>query len=194
MDDALLCSDSGADALGFIFYNKSKRYIQPEDAKSIISKLPAFIMKIGVFVNEDSDRVNEIAKLTGLNSVQLHGNEDTQYVEKIICPVIKSFRVNEDFDYETLNSFKHCAWLLDTYSTSDYGGTGEVFEWDSIPDNIRSKIILAGGININNIEDVFRQINPAAVDLSSSLESSPGRKDKNKVTEFMNKINELRDN
>lgn len=194
MDDALLCSDAGADAVGFIFFENSKRYIQPDEAKSIISELPAFLMKVGVFVNEDPDRVNEIAKLAGINSVQLHGDEDTQYVEKMSFPVIKSFRVNEEFDYEILDSFKHCRWLLDTYSKSDYGGTGEIFNWDSIPENFRNKIVLAGGININNVADVFRTVNPAAVDLSSSLESSPGRKDKNKVEAFMNKINELRGN
>jgi phosphoribosylanthranilate isomerase len=192
LDDALLCSESGADAIGFIFYNKSKRYIQPEEAKSIISELPAFILKVGVFVNENSDTVNKTAKLTGLNAVQLHSDEDMQYLERINYPIIKSFRVHEGFNYETLNSFINCDWLLDTYSEKEYGGTGEVFDWDLIPENIRNKIILAGGISINNIEEVFRKVKPFMVDLSSSLESSPGRKDKNKVTEFMNKIKELR--
>ena len=192
LDDALLCSETGADALGFIFYDKSKRYVQPDEAKRIISQLPAFLTKVGVFVNEDSDKVNEIAKLTGLNSVQLHSDEDNQYLERINYPVIKSFRVNDDFDFETLNSFNNCGWLLDTYSKNEFGGTGEVFNWDSIPNNIRSKIILAGGINIDNIEEVFKHVKPYAVDLSSSLELSPGRKDKNKVTEFMNKIKEMR--
>jgi phosphoribosylanthranilate isomerase len=192
LDDALLCAEAGADALGFIFYDKSKRYIEPERASSIISELPALLMKVGVFVNEDPGRVNDIAELTGLNTVQLHGEEDVHYIEKIIFPVIKAFRVEKKFDYASLESYKYCGWLLDTFNNEEYGGTGESFKWSSIPEKVRSKVVLAGGIGIENIEEAYRIVKPAAVDLSSSLESSPGKKDKMKITVFMNKVKELR--
>ena len=191
-DDAILCSNAGADALGFIFYEKSERYIKPEDAAGIISELPAFFTKVGVFLNEDPGRINEIAKFSGLNLIQLHGEEDKQYIEKIILPVIKAFRVKEGFEFGLLNDYKHCHWLLDTYSSNEYGGTGKTFNWSSIPTAIRNKIILAGGIGINNIREVFSRVKPAAVDLSSSLEVYPGKKDKEKVTDFMNLVKELR--
>jgi phosphoribosylanthranilate isomerase len=193
IEDAMLCSNSGADALGFIFYEKSKRYIKPEDAAGIISELPALFMKVGVFVNEDADKVNDIAKFSGLNIIQLHGDEDREYIEKITLPVIKTFRVDEAFDYGILNDYTHCHWLLDTYSSDGYGGTGKTFNWSSIPTAIRNRIILAGGIGVNNIIEIFSSVKPAAVDLSSSLESFPGKKDKNKVTEFMNMVKKLRD-
>ncbi len=192
IDDALLCSKAGADALGFIFYEKSKRYIKPEEAEGIISELPAFFTKVGVFLNEDPERINEIAKFSGLNLIQLHGEEDKRYIEKITLPVIKAFRVKKGFDFGLLNEYTHCHWLLDTYRKNEYGGTGEAFNWSYIPTAIRGKIILAGGIGINNIREVFNSVKPAAVDLSSSLESYPGKKDKKKVTEFMNMVKEMR--
>jgi phosphoribosylanthranilate isomerase len=192
LDDALFCCNSGAEALGFIFYEKSKRYIHPREARNILSALPALLMKVGVFVDEDAEKVNETAKYTGLNAVQLHGNEDVNYTEKISLPVIKAFRVKEGFNFKILDDFTDCGWMLDTDSIKEHGGTGTAFSWNIIPEQIRNEIILAGGINSDNIGEVFDKIKPAAVDLSSSLESSPGRKDKNKVTDFMNKLKELR--
>lgn len=192
LEDALFCAEAGADALGFIFYEKSKRYITPDDAEEIISRVPSLIMKVGVFVNEESGKVNETARQAGLTSVQLHGDEAPDYVEEITPPVIKAFRVDDNFDYTVLENYDVSRVLLDTYSKNEYGGTGEVFDWHFIPENIRGQIILAGGINSKNIKEIFTTIKPAMVDLSSALESSPGRKDKDKVMEFMNKIKEMR--
>jgi len=192
LNDALLCESSGADALGFIFFKKSKRYIEPELAKNIINHLSPFTMKVGVFVNESVDFINETAFLLNLNSVQLHGEESFEIIRNINIPVIKSLRINNEFDFSILKKYPDTCFLFDTYSESVYGGTGKTFSWELIPDEIKSKIILAGGISINNIEDIFNNIKPAAVDISSSLESEPGKKDNEKVREFFKKINYLR--
>jgi len=192
LEDALLCESQGADALGFIFFRKSKRYIKPELAKKIIMHLSPFTMKVGVFVNESADFINETAADLNLNAVQLHGEESPDSAGKIYLPAIKSFRINNEFDFSVLKKYSNNSFLFDTYSDSDYGGTGRRFNWELIPGDIRNKIILAGGVSTDNIEDIFNYIKPAAVDLSSSLESEPGKKDKDKVEEFFKKINYLK--
>ena len=191
-DDALFCESNGADALGFIFFRKSKRYIKPELAKNIITRLSPFTMKVGVFVNESVDFINETAAELNLNAVQLHGEESPELVSKITFPVIKSFRINNGFDFSILKKYSDNFLLLDTYSDAEYGGTGKTFNWKLIPHELKNKIILAGGISVDNIEEIFFNIKPAAVDLSSSLESEPGKKDKEKVKEFFKKINYLK--
>ena len=192
IDDALFCSSQGANALGFIFYNKSKRYIPSNSAGEIIKELPAFVFKVGVFVNETPETVNKIASEIGLNAVQLHGDESPEYISGIKYPVIKSFRVGDNFNWLQLSDYENCNILLDTFSITEMGGTGKSFDWKSIPENIKTKIILSGGINTGKLEYILKEIKPAAVDLSSSLESSPGKKDKTKVVEFFAKYNELR--
>ncbi len=191
LNDALLCQSFGADALGFIFYPGSKRYISPVDASKIIENLSPFIMKVGVFVNESSERISSIASKLKLNAVQLHGDETPKFINEVNFPVIKSFRITDRFDFSNLNEYKNVYYLLDSFSISQFGGTGNKFDWKLIPENLKSKIILAGGISADNIEEIFTKIKPAAVDLSSSLESEPGKKDKDKVQEFFRKLNSL---
>lgn len=190
-EDAKLCVDCGIDALGFIFYKKSKRYIEPENAKEIIDKLPIFVFKVGVFVNEEVKRVNQIANELKLNAVQLHGDEDLDYYHKINYPVIKAIRVDEDFNHN-LEKYSNYTILLDSKDEKEYGGTGQQFNWYLIPKISRDKIILAGGVSENNIEEIYNKIKPQAVDLSSSLEKEPGIKDHKKVKSFIRKLNKLR--
>ena len=192
IEDALLCESAGADMLGFIFYEKSKRFINFESARQIINKLSFLTSRVGVFVNESADKINSVIKILKLNAVQLSGDESPDMTDKIAVPVIKVFRVNENFDFDTISFYRKVTPLLDTYSDSEYGGTGKSFNWQIIPEEIRSKIFLAGGISVHNIEEVFSRIKPFAVDISSSLENKPGRKDKTKVKEFFKKINQLR--
>ena len=191
-DDAKLCCDLGVDALGFIIYKSSKSHIQIDEAKKIIKKLPAFVSKIGVFVNESSQNINSISNQIKLNGIQLHGEESPKFIEEINLPVIKTFRINSAFDFSKLEKYNNCNFLLDTHSTEEYGGTGKVFNWEIIPAEIRNKIILAGGVSIVNIEHIYKNIQPAAVDLSSSVEEYPGKKDHKKLKEFFNKLNPLR--
>ena len=194
IEDALLCCEYGVDAIGFIFYEKSKRYISFERAESISEQLPPFVFKVGVFVNEETEKVNRAAKQIGLNAIQLHGNESPEYIEKINYPVIKSFRINETFEWNTIDAFKNCNIMLDTFSTDQIGGTGKSFDWNLIPGKLRSRIILSGGITIDKLDTIFNEIKPAAIDLSSSLESSAGKKDEQKVIEFLKRFKELRSN
>lgn len=192
LGDAEVCVNNGADAIGFIFYKNSKRYINPDKAKIIISSLPFFVMKIGVFVNESIEEINHIAEEIGLNGAQLHGDETPDYTEQIRHPVIKSFRIDGNFDYSQLNKFMNCSFLLDSKDDNQFGGTGNIFNWENIPAELRNNIILAGGISLNNIEFIYKNIKPAAVDLSSSLEIEPGIKDHQKVIKFLNLVKNLR--
>lgn len=192
IEDAEICTELGADALGFIFYKKSKRYIDPYKVKSIISMLPPFINKVGVFVNEEANIINTIAKDLKLSSIQLHGDESAEIINYIDYPVIKAFRVDENFDYKRLNQYKDSYLLLDTFHQHEYGGTGEKFNWDAIPEKIKGKIILAGGVSVNNLEFIYNKIRPYAVDISSSIELEPGKKDHDKVKKLFKKYNDLR--
>jgi phosphoribosylanthranilate isomerase len=188
IEDAKLSSELGADAIGFVFYKKSKRYIQPKEAKVIIEQLPAFLLKVGVFVNDTAEEINRISKEIKLNLVQLHGEETPELVDSIDLPVIKAFRVNNDFDYSLFSKYKNCSFLLDAYDEKEYGGTGKRFNWEIIPNEIKSKIILAGGVSSENIEIIYNKIKPYAIDVSSSLEIGPGKKDPNKLKSFFKKI------
>jgi len=192
IEDALLCESSGADALGFIFYKKSRRYINPEDANKIVEKLSPFTFKVGVFVNENTEFINDAAFKAKLNAVQLSGEETPDSITEIEFPVIKAFRINGNFDYSVLSCYENASYLFDSYSPEAYGGTGKSFEWEKIPLALREKIILSGGVSSENIEYIFKRIKPRAVDLSSSVEKEPGKKDGQKISEFFKKINQLR--
>ena len=192
LEDALLCQDLGADALGFIFYNKSKRFIPADKAAEISKNLSPFIMKVGVFVNESAETINRIVQEVKLNAVQLHGEEKPEFLKTIPLQVIKSFRINNGFDFSILKTYQNAWYLLDTFSETEYGGTGKSFNWNIIPEDIRGNIILAGGVSSDNIEDIFYNIRPAAVDVSSSLEKEPGKKDIEKVKQFFKTINHFK--
>ena len=191
-EDALAAESFGADAVGFIFYKKSKRYVSPELVEHIIKTLSPFTTKVGVFVDETFEIINKISKQTGINVVQLHGDENLHIMKSISRPVIKAFRVDNNFDYNKLSQYQEYSILLDAYSENHYGGTGKKFNWEKIPVEIINKIILSGGISSDSIDFIYKNINPAAVDLSSSLEMTPGRKDKKKMEKFFNKVNLLR--
>ena len=191
-EDALLAEKLGADALGFIFYKKSKRYVSPAQVKIITNELSPFTTKVGVFVNESSEVINKVSKETGINIIQLHGNEQSEIASKLLLPAIKAFRIDKDFDFKQLENYNDYPILLDTHSNSEYGGTGQKFNWELIPNNIKGKIILAGGVSVEKVENIFNNIKPAGIDVSSSLESEPGKKDKEKMEEFFNKVNQLR--
>jgi phosphoribosylanthranilate isomerase len=192
IDDALLCSDLGADALGFIFYDKSKRNISVNDAGEIINQLPPFITKVGVFIEQSPEEIISITNNIGLNAVQIYSDNSGLTPDGFPVGIIKALRIRSGFDFSTLKKDDKIQYLLDSYSETIHGGTGESFDWNLIPDNLKHKIILAGGISVNNIKYVFENIKPRAVDLSSSVESAPGKKDNNKLKEFFNMVNRLR--
>lgn len=190
-EDAKLACDLGADAIGFIFYKKSKRSVEAEEVKNIISKLPAFILKVGVFVNERIDIVNQIMQDCKLNIAQLHGDENVEYLNEINFPAVKALRISNNYDYNILKQYLNFNILLDTFNNNEFGGTGTNFKWNTIPSDIKSKIILAGGIKEENLEEIFSNILPYAIDVSSSLEEYPGKKNKSKMLSFFEKYNKL---
>lgn len=191
--DALLCESCGADAIGFVFYFGSKRQIIPDEAAEIVKHLNPLTIKVGVFVDENPVLINQLVRDIGLNMVQLHGGETPEDISLINVPVIKAFRVNDNFDFTVLHHYSNSYLLLDSYKEEEFGGTGKSFNWQIIPEQLKSKIILAGGINSDNIDFIFQQIKPQAIDVSSSLELYPGKKDKDKVIQFFNKIKKFKE-
>jgi len=190
LETALLCEKLGADALGYIFYNNSKRFVSAEKCQYINSKLSPFTLKVGVFVNSSVEEINRIAKLTKINLAQLHLHNDYSNINKLDIPHLRVYRVNDDFDYETINP-DHIS-LLDYFDNISFGGSGVSWDWNRIPNKLRSKIIIAGGISKENIENIFIRIRPYGIDLSSSLEDQMGNKSKDKIISFFNTVNQLR--
>ena len=195
LKDAIMAGNYGASALGFIFYKNSPRYISPQLLKTWIFKVPSNLKKVGVFVNKDVDKVNKISGDLNLDMVQLHGDESPEYCNQMIKPVIKVFKVNNEFDPTVLNDYPVSAFLFDTYKKESYGGTGESFDWQSISNlNTEIPVILSGGLNAENILEGIEVVTPSAVDVNSGVESEPGVKDAEKVKYFFNRLENIEDN
>ncbi len=185
IEDALMAVAFGADALGFVFFRGSPRYIEPADAKAIISKLPPIVTTVGVFVDEETAEIERIAEHAGLDVIQMHGNESPDTCN-IGCRVIKAIRVKELTDLELLERYNVSAFLLDTYTPDALGGTGQIFNWDIAVEAKRfGRVILAGGLNPDNIENAIRLVRPYGVDVSSGIEAEKGKKDRQKMKLFI---------
>ena len=186
LDDALMAVEAGADALGFVFFEKSPRYLGPEAAAAIIARMPPLVQVVGLFVNAELDFVNRTADSCGLDIVQLHGDESPAYCRLVRRRVMKAFRVRGPESLESLADYQVAAYLLDAYSPNAYGGTGARFDWDcALAAKERGPIVLAGGLDPDNVASAVAKVAPYAVDVSSGVESSPGRKDPEKVTLFL---------
>jgi len=180
LTDAVAACQAGADALGFIFYPGSSRYIAREAAQKIIADLPDRIQKIGVFVNEDIDTLN--GDYGFLDRAQLHGDEPPDYCERVVLPVIKVFRMHAAVAAAQFVRFDGYDFLLDTYAPAQRGGTGAVFDWRMARGIKRSgRLILSGGLNPDNVAEAVRVVQPDAIDLCSGVEASPGKKDPEKL-------------
>ena len=179
LTDALLAVELGAWAVGFIFYKNSPRYISPENAKKIIEKLPPFVSLVGVFVNEREATVKKTALSCGLTTLQFHGDETSAYCRKFGCwKVIKAIRVKSNISPAQLKKFSADAFLFDTFIPDGYGGSGKTFNWSYLKSltKFSTPIILSGGLNPRNIAKAVKTVSPFAVDVSSGVESAPGRK------------------
>lgn len=188
-DDALAAINYGADALGFVFYSKSPRAIIPEEAIKIISILPPFVTTVGVFVDKSKREIEKIASYTGVDVIQLHGSEPPEYCD-FNKKLIKAIRVKELSDLEPLNRYKNIsAFLLDTYSKDVIGGTGQIFNWEiAVEAKKFGRIILAGGLTPENIEEAVKLVQPYAVDVASGVEGTKkGIKDHKKLRLFIEK-------
>jgi len=187
--DAQRCAEYGADYLGFILYPKSPRFINPERAFELISKLPAGVKKVAVVVNADVDMVNGLLE-HGFDLVQLHGDEDAEILKKVpTSRVIKVFRVSDTPpSEEELGRWEGVyAFLLDTFKRGQYGGTGETFNWEIAAELSRKgyRIFLSGGLTPENVAEAVRIVKPYAVDTSSGVELTKGKKDLEKVRRFI---------
>ncbi len=192
-EDAVAALDIGADLLGFNFYPKSPRFIPPEKAREIISKLPGFIDIAGVFVNESIEQIHEAQNLCQLDWVQLHGDEDPEFCKKFLSynvKMMKAIRVKEKADIERANSFFTDAILLDAFDPEKYGGTGLTFDWNIIG-HIGKRIFLAGGINPDNAAAAVK-LGVYGIDVCSGIESKPGKKDKRLMKKLFENIRHLR--
>ena len=186
INDAMTAAEAGAEALGFVFYEASPRNVSPEQAKEIIRQLPPFVQTVGLFVNESLSRVNSLADTCGLDIVQLHGDEQPDFCNGVTRRVIKALRIKDISDLKSIASYQVSTFLLDAWSSSAPGGTGERFNWDIAAEASKNhKIILAGGLTPDNIIEAVKQTRPYAVDVSSGVESAPGKKDPDKVLSFI---------
>lgn len=185
-EDARAAVDAGADALGFVFFDKSPRYVNPMTVANIIAKIPPFIQTVGLFVNEEIEQVNWTADYCGLDLVQLHGDETPEDCLEVKRRVIKAFRMKNIVSIEPLEKFQVSGYLLDAWCPDCYGGTGKTFNWEMAA--VASKygrIILAGGLSADNVAQALQAVQPYAVDVSSGVESAPGKKDADKVRKFI---------
>lgn len=191
LDDALAAVAAGADALGFVFYRRSPRFIEPDAARDIIAQLPPFIETVGLFVNEELQTINRLADDGSFSLVQLHGDEDPDFAAGVRCRHIKALRLETADDLANCSHFPRAAGLLiDACVAGAYGGTGQKANWDLARQAVALKrpILLAGGLNPNNVSDAITAVQPYAVDVSSGVESAPGRKDHTLITAFLRAV------
>jgi len=193
LQDALHAVNSGADALGFVFYAKSPRYITPAAAAEIINKLPPFVTAVGLFVNAEQTYIDEVVQVCGLDVIQLHGDESPAFCTLQTKRVIKAVAIAEPNDLGKVASYP-CTILLDAKAPEGvYGGTGQSFDWGLLKNlHHQYPLMIAGGLNAENINQALDSFDWFAVDVSSGVESSKGIKDKEKMNLFCTKVHQYR--
>jgi phosphoribosylanthranilate isomerase len=204
LEDALTAVDAGADAVGFVFYEKSPRKIEVDAAREIVAKLPASIEKVGVFVNESPERVSAIGDEVGLTAVQFHGDEYKNPEKYAVnrkaffcCPAIETIRRWKNGSIFEFHNFPNLAGvILDSGSEEERGGTGKTFEWGEAYSLVSSTavlapVIVAGGLTPVNVKRAVESLNPWGVDVASGVEARPGKKDPDKVQAFVRAVREM---
>jgi phosphoribosylanthranilate isomerase len=192
-EDAMAAVEAGADALGFVFYRKSPRYIEPTLARQIVMSLPPLVIPVGVFVDEEQDLVRSLMDDCGLAVAQLHGTESAIYCKELGRTVLKALRVKDRSTFLALAEFRGRAgvrgFILDAFSNEAYGGTGQVIDWQLASEAAKAaNVLLAGGLTPDNVEKAILAVRPYGVDVSSGVEQSPGRKDHEKVRAFIRAV------
>ena len=189
LEQALSCVELGADWLGLNCWSGSSRYITAEKALEIVDGLPESVSTVGVFVNESTDTLESIMRETGIDLAQLHGDETPESCKKITVPWFKAFRVSPSFQPQRIQDYGGETFLLDAYSKTHYGGSGQKIDWELASTvSAMGKLILAGGLVPENVADAVNKVRPWGVDVCSGVESEPGIKDLLKVKEFINNI------
>jgi phosphoribosylanthranilate isomerase len=186
-EDAVAAVDAGADALGLMFYEQSPRRVSFQQAAEIIRELPPLIAKVGVFVNPSDDVVRRAIAETGIDTLQFHGEEPPEFCRRFGLKVIKAFRVRDADSLTATHAYATEAWLLDSFVAGQHGGTGAQFNWDLAAGAARGhqRVILAGGLSPANAAEAVRKVRPFALDVSSGVESAPGKKDPTKIRDFV---------
>jgi phosphoribosylanthranilate isomerase len=192
-EDARAAVDAGADALGFIFYEKSPRYILPAVAAGIIADLPPLIMPVGVFVNEGLAAVRSIMDACGLALAQLHGDENASYCRDLSRPAMKALRLKDRASMLAVAEYQGRGgvrgFILDRFSEDAYGGTGQLTDWRLAAEIAKStRVLLAGGLTPDNVAEAIRTVRPYGVDVSSGVEAAPGKKDHTKIVAFLDAV------
>ncbi len=186
IEDARHASVCGADALGFVFFPGSPRFVDPDQARRIIADLPPLVTTVGLFVNERPARIREMVEFCGLNTVQLHGDEEPDQCCYPPCRVIKALRLKATMESQAFASYPVSALLLDAYVPNQFGGTGHRCDWEQAAAiAAQYRVILAGGLNPENVAEAVRLVHPYGVDVSSGVEEKPGQKDPGKVARFI---------
>jgi len=192
-EDALAAVEAGADAWGFIFYEKSPRYVVPGVAANIIAELPPLVTPVGVFVNEGLATVRSIMDTCGLAMAQLHGDENVSYCRELARPAMKALRLRDRGSLLALAEYQGRGgvrgFVLDAFSELSYGGTGQITDWGLAAEVAKStSILLAGGLTPDNVTEAIHTVRPYGVDVSSGVESAPGKKDHAKMRAFVDAV------
>ncbi len=189
-EDAAAAVAAGADALGFVLYRKSPRFIEPALARQIVMSLPPLVIPVGVFVDEEQQTVRNLMDDCGLTIAQLHGNESAIYCKELGRTVLKALRVKDRSTFLSLAEYRGRAgvrgFVLDAFSDQAYGGTGQVIDWNLAAEVAKAaSVLLAGGLTPDNVEKAIQAVKPYGVDVSSGVEREPGKKDHEKVRAFI---------
>jgi phosphoribosylanthranilate isomerase len=192
--DAMVAVEAGVDALGFIFCEASPRFIRFSAAASIVRQLPPFVARVGVFVNADDAAVRRAIEVSGIDTLQFHGDEPPEFCRRFPLNAYKAFRLSDAASLEVCRQYSGMAWLLDSHVPGVPGGTGETFNWDLAIEakKLNPHILLAGGLTPANVGEAIRRVRPAAVDVSSGVENEPGRKDADKLRAFVAAVRRTR--
>ena len=191
LKNALEASEIGVDALGFVFFKDSPRYIDPIEAGKIINLLPTFLLRVGLFVNPSENEVLSAISDSRINMIQFHGDENEDFCNQFNLPYIKAIAFRDD-----LNLLEYCklyasssAILIDTYSKKLRGGTGKTFDWDLLPKELPLPMIIAGGLDSANVSLLIKTLNPYGVDVSGGVEREKGIKDYDMMKNFVLGVN-----
>jgi phosphoribosylanthranilate isomerase len=192
LEDAFAAVEAGVDALGFNFYPESPRLIDPEVARDISVELPGSVIKVGVFVDAAEEIVSEISQYLGLDYLQFHGHETPYYCEQFATPYWKAFRLKDERTLALMEKFDPYAYLIDAYQEGVLGGTGQVADWElASKASHLGRIVLAGGIDPDNVKKALAAVRPWCIDACSGIESEPGIKDHAAITELVKRVQEF---
>lgn len=189
-EDALLCAEAGAAAIGLVFWPGSPRFVDRALARRIVEALPSFVLRVGVFVDQSLDMLTRTSEDVGLDIIQLHGGERPEMVACLPRRVLKAVRVGRDSVLEEVEQYQGAAILLDTKDERRPGGTGVPFDWQ-LAQQVRARVpflVLAGGLTPENVAAAIKSVGPDAVDVSSGVEARPGKKDPAKVKAFVEAV------